>query len=115
MIRTVLDMRVRPGLAEKFERTWREAAVVTARYPGSLGQTMLRAPGDPLQYTITADWSSREELARYQTSADREALSAALDPLRESAAKALYEVVAHVAPGSPAPAPPEPAQQRGTA
>ncbi|WP_320783987.1 antibiotic biosynthesis monooxygenase family protein [Streptomyces sp. CRN 30] len=102
MIRTVLDMRVRPGCAEEFERTWRESAAVAARYPGSLGQTMLRAPDDPLLYTITADWSSRGDLAGYQLSADRVALSAALDRLRESAAKALLEVVAHVDPAAPA-------------
>ncbi|MGP2442614.1 antibiotic biosynthesis monooxygenase family protein [Streptomyces sp. JW3] len=111
MIRTVLDMRVRPGQAQEFERTWRAAAAVAGRYPGSLGQTMLRAPADPLRYTITADWASREELARYQDSADRKALSAALDLLRESAAKSLYEVVAHIGAASPT----APATEKGTA
>lgn len=106
MIRTVLDMRVRAGCAEAFEHTWRDAAAVAAGYPGAVAQTMLRAPDDPLRYTITADWDSRESLSAYQRSADREALSTALERLRESAVKSLLDVVAHVpSPAAPAPAP----------
>lgn len=104
MIRTVLDMVVRAGCAEAFERTWRDAAAVAAGYPGAVAQTMLRDPTDPLRYTITADWDSRESLSTYQRSADREALSAALERLRESASKSLLDVVAHVSsPVTPAP------------
>lgn len=105
MIRTVLDMRVREGRAADFERAWRAAAVVAGRYPGAGPQTMLRDPNAPLCYTITADWASREDLTRYQESADRQALSAVLEELRESAAKRLYEVVARVPPGAPAAGP----------
>lgn len=107
MIRTVLDMKVREGCAEAFERTWRDAAEVAGGYPGSLGQTMLRSPEDPLRYTITADWVSVESLTAYQLSESRKALSATLDQLRESATKSLLHIVAHVAraPAAPAPAP----------
>ncbi|MCP3760580.1 antibiotic biosynthesis monooxygenase family protein [Streptomyces sp. TBY4] len=96
MIRTVLDMQVREGCAAAFERTWRDAAAVASRYPGAVSQTMLRSPKSPLHYTITADWQTHEDLAGYQGSQDRQALSATLDQLRESATKTLLEVVAHV-------------------
>ncbi|MFJ9084534.1 MULTISPECIES: antibiotic biosynthesis monooxygenase family protein [unclassified Streptomyces] len=89
-------MKVRDGCAEAFERTWRDAAAMTSDYPGALAQTMLRSPDDPLRYTITADWDSRENLAKYQLSEDRKALSATLDQLRESATKSLLDVVAHI-------------------
>jgi quinol monooxygenase YgiN len=101
MIRTVLEMVVRPGCAGDFERTWQAAAARASHYPGAGLQTMLRDPESPLHYTITADWDSREHLAAYQRSADRQALSAALDRLRESATKSLREVVAHVTAASP--------------
>ncbi|MBM9508200.1 antibiotic biosynthesis monooxygenase family protein [Actinacidiphila acididurans] len=108
-------MRVREGRAADFEQAWRAAAVVAGRYPGAGPQTMLRDPNAPLCYTITADWASREDLTRYQDSGDREALSAVLEELRESAAKSLYEVVAQVPPAAPAAGPasvpaPAPAQ-----
>lgn len=110
MIRTVLKMCVRAGCAEEFEQVWRAAAAVSRHYPGAGPQTMLRDPRAPLRYTITADWATREDLTVYQKSVDREALSAALERLRESASKNLYEVVAHVTAAAPvtvpAPAPP---------
>jgi heme-degrading monooxygenase HmoA len=102
VIRTVLEMRVREGRTQEFERVWRTAAAVAARYPGAGRQTMLRDPGDPLVYTITADWETREDLTRYQVSRDREELSEVLERLRESAAKGLLDVVAHVPPQPPA-------------
>jgi heme-degrading monooxygenase HmoA len=98
VIRTVLEMRVREGRTREFEQVWRTAAAVAARYPGAGRQTMLRDPGDPLVYTITADWETREDLSRYQGSRDREELSQVLERLRESASKSLLEVVSHVAP-----------------
>ncbi|MGW3730720.1 antibiotic biosynthesis monooxygenase family protein [Streptomyces sp. NPDC000851] len=112
MIRTALDMRVREGCTDAFERTWRDAAEVASRYPGSIGQTMLRGAEDPLRYTITADWETAEHLARYQRSEDRQALSAALDQLRDSATKTLFEVVAHIPSPSPSETSPT---EKGTA
>ncbi|MFC4499189.1 MULTISPECIES: antibiotic biosynthesis monooxygenase family protein [Streptomyces] len=110
MIRTVLEMVVRDGCQQDFERVWQSAATVASRYPGAGLQTMLRDPEAPLRYTITADWDTREHLAVYQQSPDRQALSAVLDHLRESATKSLHEVVAHV----PAPAKEAPTKE-GTA
>jgi antibiotic biosynthesis monooxygenase (ABM) superfamily enzyme len=101
VIRTVLEMVVREGCEMDFERTWQAAAAVASRYPGAGVQTMLRDPESPLHYTITADWDTREHLAAYQQSPDRQALSAVLEQLRESATKSLREVVAHVTAASP--------------
>jgi antibiotic biosynthesis monooxygenase (ABM) superfamily enzyme len=101
VIRTVLDMRVREGCAADFERAWQAAAAVASRYPGAGPQAMLRDPGAPLHYTITADWASPEHLTAYQRSPDREALSAVLERLRESATKSLFEVVAQVTASAP--------------
>jgi antibiotic biosynthesis monooxygenase (ABM) superfamily enzyme len=120
VIRTVLQMRVRPGRTAEFELAWRTAAAVAARYPGAGRQTMLRDPADPLQYTITADWATREDLTRYQRGPDREALSAVLERLRQSAVKSLLDVVCHVDPVPaaatvPAPAPVSAPTKEGTA
>ncbi len=102
MIRTVLEMVVREGCEPDFERAWQAAAAVASRYPGAGPQTMLRDPEAPSHYTITADWETREHLAAYQQSPDRQALSAVLEQLRTSATRTLREVVAHVTVPSPA-------------
>ena len=102
MIRTVLEMAVREGCERDFERAWLAAAAVTSRYPGAGPQTMLRDPGQPRNYTITADWETREHLAAYQQSPDRKELSAVLEGLRESATRTLREIVAHVPAHDPA-------------
>ncbi|CAN3983659.1 antibiotic biosynthesis monooxygenase family protein [Kitasatospora purpeofusca] len=110
MIRTTLSMVVRPGREREFERTWLAAAEQSSRQPGALGQALLRDPREPRHYTVTADWATHEDLAAYQASDHRVALSTALEQLRESAARSVLEVVAQLPPAPPAPTPPPPAQ-----
>ncbi|WP_372410348.1 antibiotic biosynthesis monooxygenase [Streptomyces luteireticuli] len=100
MIRAVLTMVVREGCERAFEKAWLDAAAVTRTMPGAVAQTMLRDPGTPRRYVITADWLTPEHLTVYQDSDRRHALSAALEPLRESATRELLEIVAHFDPGT---------------
>jgi len=100
MIRAVLSMVVREGAEAEFEREWLAAAAITRNEPGAIRQTMLRDPGTPRHYTICADWAAPLHLSAYQQGPHRRALSAALEPLRESASRSLLEVVAHFESGT---------------
>jgi len=93
MVRTVLSMLVRPGDEGEFEAAWRASAERIARWPGNLGQTLSRDTRQPRQYVIASDWDSVQSLREFETSAERQALSARLDRLRESAAKSVQEVL----------------------
>lgn len=96
MIRAVLSMVVKDGCVADFEREWLAAAAITRDEPGAIRQTMLRDPRMPRHYTISADWAEPAHLTAYQRSPQRLALSAALEPLRESATRNVLEVVAHL-------------------
>jgi heme-degrading monooxygenase HmoA len=99
MIRTVLTMVVREGSQARFEAVWRAAADRIAGHPGNRGQSLARDTREPRRYVITGDWADRAALAAFEGSADRIALSAGLDPLRESAGKSVQELLS-VVPGA---------------
>lgn len=96
MYRTTLTMTVHEGFEEKFERTWARYADEIKTMDGQHGQALLRDIFEPRRYTVTADWSSRTALRSFQQSALRAALSAELEPLRESATKHVAHVVTSV-------------------
>jgi quinol monooxygenase YgiN len=96
MVRTVLTMLVRPGHEREFERIWQSFAERIAQQPGNVGQTLMSDQGQPRSYVIASDWFSGEALRSFETSELRQALSGALDPLRESASKAVLDVVVTV-------------------
>jgi heme-degrading monooxygenase HmoA len=97
VIRTVLSMVVREGHEQEFTAAWRAAAERIARCPGNLGQSLARDEGQQRLFVIASEWDSREALREFERSPERVALSARLDPLRESASKAVQEVVVAVA------------------
>jgi heme-degrading monooxygenase HmoA len=96
MYRTTLTMTVHEGREEQFERTWARYADRIKVMDGQYGQTLLRDLFEPRRYTVTADWASRAALRTFQKSALRAALSAELEPLRESAVKSVAHVVTSV-------------------
>ncbi|MEU8803920.1 antibiotic biosynthesis monooxygenase [Spirillospora sp. NPDC048819] len=92
MIRAVLTMMVREGCESTFEEVWRNA--MAAPVQGSLGQAMMCDAEQRRLYVITGDWESRDALRAFERSAGRQAMSAAFEPLRESASKQVLEIIA---------------------
>jgi heme-degrading monooxygenase HmoA len=92
MVRAVLTMLVRKGCERSFEEAWRKAMM--APLPGSLGQAMTCDAQQRRLYVITGDWESRDALKAFEKSAGRRAMSAAFEPLRESASKQVLEIIA---------------------
>ncbi|MFA1548312.1 antibiotic biosynthesis monooxygenase [Actinomadura chokoriensis] len=95
MIRAVLTMLVREGCEAAFEDVWRRAMRDT-QPRGSLGQALTCDPQLRRRYIITGDWESSEALRAFESSAERRSMSAAFEPLRESASKQVLEIIARV-------------------
>lgn len=95
MVRAVLTMLVREGCEAAFEDIWRRA-MRDAQPRGSLGQALTSDPELRRKYIITGDWESREALRAFEGSAERRGMSAAFEPLRESASKQVLEIIARV-------------------
>jgi quinol monooxygenase YgiN len=96
MIRSVLSMTVREGDTEEFVRVWRPFADQVAEQPGSLGQTLAVDATQPRRFVINSDWQTAEALRAFETGPVRQALSAALEPLRESASKSVLDVIVQI-------------------
>jgi heme-degrading monooxygenase HmoA len=93
MVRNILMMVVREGAEQRFERIWYDSAEDIKHLPGQRGQSLVREIKNTRRYTITSDWTSAEALRAFEASSLRVSLSAALDPLRESASKAVVDVL----------------------
>jgi heme-degrading monooxygenase HmoA len=93
MVRTVLSMVVRPGAERELEQVWTATAPAISDFPGSLNHAMMRDAGEHRRYVIFGDWASAGALRAFEVSDERRALSAALEPLRESARKSVLESV----------------------
>lgn len=89
-------MLVQEGSEHAFEETWAAVAPDIARFPGNLGQTLLRDIDEPRRYLITSDWITQDALRAFECSATRQQLSARLDGLRESARKDVLSLITHL-------------------
>ncbi|PRX06372.1 UNVERIFIED_ORG: quinol monooxygenase YgiN [Actinomadura viridilutea] len=92
MVRAVLTMLVREGCEAAFEDIWRRT-MKEAQPRGSLGQALTCDPRQRRRYIITGDWESREALQAFEQSPERRSMSAAFEPLRESASKQVLEII----------------------
>lgn len=93
MVRAVLTMLVREGCESSFEDIWR-SAMREGPFPGSLSQTMMCDAKQRRLYVLTGDWQTRGDLEVFEGSPVRRSMSAAFEPLRESASKQVLEIIA---------------------
>jgi heme-degrading monooxygenase HmoA len=96
VVRTTLQMKVKPGREADFERAWREIAERVRQAPGNVRQTLTRDPQDPCSFVITSDWESRELFHQFERSPEQDALTAPLREMRESARMSVHDVVVHL-------------------
>jgi heme-degrading monooxygenase HmoA len=92
MVRAVLTMLVREGCERDFEDIWK-TAMAGDQPPGSIGQALTCDPRERRRYIITGDWESRDALRAFESSPERRAMSAAFEPLRESASKQVLDII----------------------
>lgn len=96
MLRSILTMTVRDGCEQDFERVWADWAEQISLLPGQRGQSLARDLHQPGKYIVAAEWATADDLNAFQSSPIRASLSAALEPLRESASKSVAEVLLSV-------------------
>jgi heme-degrading monooxygenase HmoA len=96
IVRATLEMKVKPGEAEAFERAWREIAEQVRSFPGNLRQALLQDPGDPHTFVIVTDWESREAFTQFERSPEQDELTAPLRDLRESAKMTVHDLIAEL-------------------
>ena len=92
MVRALLEMRVRAGAEQEFERAWKAVARLAAQAPGNLRQALLRDPREPGRFVISTDWATAEDFRTFERSPEQEAATAPLRRLRESASMSVFEV-----------------------
>jgi quinol monooxygenase YgiN len=92
VIRSELTMQVRAGCEGEFRAVWRSYAARIAAHRGSRGQSLATQVGAERTWVITGDWADRQALAAFESSTDRQELSARLDLLRESASKRVFDI-----------------------
>lgn len=99
MVKTVLSIDVRPGRGPEFEKAWAALAASISYCPGNLGQALMREAGQPDRYLITSDWHNVQALRAFEASDERREMSTALEPLRDSATKTVFDIVTEIAGG----------------
>jgi heme-degrading monooxygenase HmoA len=95
-VRATLFMKVKKGRGEEFESAWRKIADEVRKAPGNLRQTLTRDPQDSDSFTVTSDWSSREEFGQFERSPEQDDLTAPLRDLRASAHMTVHDLVVHI-------------------
>lgn len=100
MVRATLQMKVKEGRGEEFERAWRKIAEEIRRTPGNLRQALTRDPGDADSFVITSDWSSREAYSEFEHSPEQDDLTAPLRELRSSARQSVDDLLVHMEGGT---------------
>jgi len=94
-VRLTLTMQPRPGCEAAFIAACRQVAAATSRIPGNLRQTLVGA--ESTQLVITSDWSSVEEMRRWETSDEQHELTAPIRELRQSVSAHVGPILLHVA------------------
>ncbi|GDY31030.1 antibiotic biosynthesis monooxygenase [Gandjariella thermophila] len=98
--RVMLQMRIRPGMEQEFERVWREIGDAVTSHPANLGQWLAR--GEDGVYYIVSDWVDEPRFREFETSERHLNHRQKLHPYRSGGSMTTMRVVAHL-PGSAEP------------
>ena len=93
MVRATINMKVKAGKENEFERVWKAIADKVREVPGNVRQALLRDPADPSSFVLTSDWQSREQFHAFERSPEQDDLTAPLRDLRESARMTVFDIV----------------------
>ena len=93
MVRATINMKVKAGKENEFERVWKAIADTVREVPGNVRQALLRDPADPSSFVLTSDWESREQFHAFERSPEQDELTAPLRGLRESARMTVFDFV----------------------
>ncbi|WP_018681833.1 antibiotic biosynthesis monooxygenase family protein [Actinokineospora enzanensis] len=81
--RVILQMRIREGMAEEFEKTWVSVGDVVAGDPANLGQWLMRSTTGDGHYYIISDWTDEAAFRTFEHSDAHVGHRERLQPFRE--------------------------------
>lgn len=99
VFRVVLRMRIKPGLAEDFERVWLEVGDSVTSHPANLGQWLSRSDTEEDVYYIVSDWVDEPRFREFEASERHLGHRQKLHPYRSDGSMTTMRVVAHL-PGA---------------
>ena len=86
LFRAVVSMRLHPGSAADFERTWSRIAAEVRSQPANRGQWLLADPDDPESYEIVSDWQDEASFRAFERSEAHREHRGHLAPFRKDIA-----------------------------
>ncbi|WP_319458392.1 FAD-dependent monooxygenase [Micromonospora sp. RTP1Z1] len=93
MIRTMLRIRARPGVAPAVESAWRTVAGQISGLAGNLLQDLLLDANDPRSFVIVTEWTDESALRDYENGPVAARFADAVRPLCERSAPESYLVM----------------------
>jgi heme-degrading monooxygenase HmoA len=96
VFRVMLQMQIKDGLAEEFERVWRDVGGSVTSHPANLGQWLSRSNEDGNVYYIVSDWTDESRFREFETSDRHLEHRQKLHPYRSGGSMTTMTVVAHL-------------------
>jgi len=88
-LRVLLQIRVRPGTQDEFERLWQAHASYVNGVPGNRGQSLLRHADQSNEYVVLTDWTDEATFRAFERSERQQEYLKRLWPMREGGSMAL--------------------------
>lgn len=96
VFRVMLEMNIRPGMEDEFERTWQQVGEAVTGHPANLGQWLMRSAEQPGIYHIISDWTDEPRFREFEHSAAHLAHRQKLHPYRSGGRMTTAHVVCHL-------------------
>lgn len=100
-VRAVLTFGVADADAAAFEAAWERVAVVVARQPGCLGQSLCRVEEPEPAYVICSDWTDPGTFRAFERSPEQDRLTSELRHLRRWARMQMWSLVQNISADRP--------------
>jgi heme-degrading monooxygenase HmoA len=92
-LRVLLNIEIKPGRAEEFERLWHDHAAYVDGLEANLGQSLSRDTAKPGAYVVLSDWTSEPAFREFEKSEPQQAYLRSLWPIRAGGAMTLLDLV----------------------
>ncbi|WP_019869949.1 antibiotic biosynthesis monooxygenase family protein [Salinispora oceanensis] len=96
-LRVLLQIDIRPGWEEDFERLWYGHARYVNRLGDNHGQSLLRRTDGAGGYVVLTDWTNEPAFRAFEQSPEQQSYLKKLWPMRQGGSMSLLTVVTELA------------------
>lgn len=97
VFRVMLRMRIRPGMEEKFEKTWYQVGDTVTNDDANLGQWLSKSIDEDGVYYVVSDWIDEDRFRRFEHSEQHVHHREKLHPYRIDGSMTTMHVVCEMA------------------